>query len=310
MISVLIPNFNGLKYLYSCLESVYSQTYTDFEIIVIDNASHDESVEYIQHNYPMVRIIANNQNKGFSGAINDGIQIAQGEYIFLLNNDTIIRPDCLSNLISATRNYPNYHMYAAKMIYPDGRINSAGICFSISGAAWDRGSSKSDGGEYSSFIEVLGPSGGAGLYRKELFSVLGGFDPDFFMYMEDVDFALRARLSGYSCLYVPNVEVIHYHGGTAGVGTPLAVYYGNRNLIWCTLKNMPVSLLFLFFPIIFFRSLLVFIYYIGKGMGNIAFQARVDALKEVPRILTCHRKKQKNCSCNELIRKIYPFFRI
>lgn len=310
MISVLIPNFNGLQYLGSCLESIYSQTYTDFEVIVIDNASNDGSIEHIQLNYPFVRLIINSVNKGFSSAINAGIHLAQGEYIFLLNNDTIIREDCLSNLISATRNYPNYHMYAVKMIYPDGRINSAGICFSISGAAWDRGNGESNEGQYSSFKEIIGPCGGAGLYRKKLFSALGNFDPAFFMYMEDVDFALRARLSGYSCLYVPNAEVIHFHGGTAGVGTPLAVYYGNRNLIWCTLKNMPLILLFFFLPIILLRSILVFIYYIGEGMGKIAFQARVDALKGIPYILKSRKEIKCISSFQELLKFFYPFYKI
>lgn len=309
MISIIIPNYNGAKYLGPCLDSIYAQSYDKFEVIVVDNGSIDDSADFIREYYPDVFVIQNDRNLGFSEAVNRGIKKATGELIFLLNNDTILRQDCLFHLFSFSLQYPNHAMFATKMVYPDGRINSAGICLSITGAAWDRGGGESDQGQYDGCCEIFGPCGGAALYRKEIFNEIGDFDRDFFMYMEDVDFAFRAKIAGYSCLYVPSAKVIHYHGGTAGIGTPFAVYYGNRNLIWCSLKNLPFILLLFLFPFIIVRNIMIICYYFSKGMGRTALRARIDAIKGAVKIIDKRNQVKRRVRCKKILGSLYPFVR-
>lgn len=127
LVSVVIPNYNGIRYLKDCLDSVVNQNYPDIEIILVDNASSDKSVSFVSETYPSVQIVCNTFNRGFSGAVNDGINISKGQYIFLLNTDTILSLGCISALVIGMKNNPDAGMCATKMIYPDGRINSIGI---------------------------------------------------------------------------------------------------------------------------------------------------------------------------------------
>ena len=285
MISVVITNYNGRRYLPDCLSSLELQTYRDFETILVDNASTDGSVEFVEENYPMVRIIRNRENLGFAGGTNAGIRAARGEYILTLNNDTRADPGFVEHLRKAMGADPAVGMCAAKMLFPDGSINSTGICISRSGAAWDRGMYEPDRGQYDHLEEVFGPCAGAALYRREMLDEVGLFDEDFFLYMEDVDLAFRARLAGWSCRYVPEAKVYHHHGGTAGVGTDLAVYYGNRNVVWYVVKNFPSRLLVTSIPWILGRNLAVVPYYAIKGRGLAIVRSKIDAVRGIPRML-------------------------
>src|SRR5512138_3034202 len=202
MISVIILNFNGKRYLEKCLSSLESQTYRDFEVIVVDNASSDGSVDYLKAGFPLVRIVENKKNLGFAGGTNSGIRRAEGEYILTLNNDTQVDRRFLECLAEPMQSDKSVGVCASKMLLPDGRINSAGICLSRSGAAWDRGIFEQDHGQYDCQQEVFGACAGAALYRKEMLDEIGLFDEDFFLYMEDVDLAFRAKLAGWKCVYV------------------------------------------------------------------------------------------------------------
>jgi len=301
MISIVIVNYNGLHYLKPCLESIYNQTYLDFEVILVDNASCDDSIVYIEEQYPDVRIVRNTTNRGFAGGSNDGIKESRGEYVFLLNTDTVLPSLTLEKLFVATLQNSSYGMYATKMLYPDGRINSTGICVALSGAAWDRGMGEQDIGQYDQIEEVLGPCGGAGLYRRSILDLVGGFDEDFFLYMEDVDLAIRIQQLGYHCLYVPDASVIHHHGGTAGVESDIAIYYGNRNILWYPLKNYPIWLLFMVIPWIVGRTIGVLGYYALRGKGKIAFKAKRDGIAGIPKMLRKKRKNEKNSYMRNII---------
>jgi GT2 family glycosyltransferase len=284
MISVVITNYNGRRYLPDCLSSLADQTYRDFETILVDNASTDGSVEFVEENYPMVRIIRNRENQGFAGGTNAGIRAARGEYVLTLNNDTRAEPGFIEHLWNAMDIDPAVGMCAAKMLFPDGSINSTGICISRSGAAWDRGMYEPDHGQYDRPDEVFGPCAGAALYRQEMLEEVGLFDEDFFCYMEDVDLAFRARLAGWACRYVPEARIYHHHGGTAGVGTEFAVYYGNRNVVWYVVKNFPSRLLITSIPWILGRNLAVIPYYAVKGRGRAIVRSKVDAVRGISRM--------------------------
>ncbi|MCR3884833.1 MAG: glycosyltransferase family 2 protein [Methanothrix sp.] len=289
MISVVIPNYNGRRYLEGCLPSLSAQTFEDFEVIVVDNGSKDGSCEYVAEEFPLVRIVENEENLGFAGGVNSGISIARGEHILTLNNDTVAEKEFIENLAEAIGSDGRVGMCASKMLFLDGRINSTGICISRSAAAWDRGMGEADRGQYDAACEVFGPSAGAALYRREMLDEIGLFDEDFFAYMEDVDLAFRGQLAGWRCLYVPGARVRHVHGGTAGFGSDLSVYYGNRNVLWYPVKDFPAGLLIRSLPWIVGRSLAVIPYYALRGQGRTILRAKVDGLAGVPRMLRKRR---------------------
>jgi GT2 family glycosyltransferase len=290
MISVVVLNFNGKRYLEKCISSLASQTHEDFEVIVVDNASSDGSVDYLKARFPWVKMVRNEGNLGFAGGTNSGIKQAQGKYILTLNNDTQADRRFLERLAKPMQSDKSVGMCASKMLFPDGRINSTGICISRSGAAWDRGMSEIDYGQYDLMGDIFGPCAGAALYRKEMLDEIGLFDEDFFLYMEDVDLAFRAKLAGWMCIYVPEAVVYHHHGGTAGFGSDLAVYYGNRNVIWYAVKGFPAGLLLSSLPWIVGRNLAVIPYYALRGQGTIILRSKMDALIGLPRML----KKRKS----------------
>jgi len=285
LISVIIVNYNGKKFLSDCLNSIFHQTYFPFEVIMVDNASHDGSVEYVQQNFPDVKMLTQSTNLGFAGGTNAGIRQAGGEFILTLNNDTIVILDFIDELAKLMISDPFVGMCASKMIFPDGRINSTAICISRSGAAWDRGMGEPDQGQYDVAEEVFGPCAGAALYRRTMLDEIGLFDEDFFLYMEDIDLAFRARLSGWKCMYVPSARVIHVHGGTTEPASDISVYYGNRNLLWYTVKNFPKRTLLIFIPWIIVRNIAVIPYYFLKSKGRAIIRAKVDSVKGLPRMI-------------------------
>lgn len=309
MISVVVLNYNGQRYLDDCLSSLAAQTFRDFEVIVVDNASTDGSVEHIRANFPWVRQVLNKENLGFAGGTNSGIRAAEGEYILTFNNDARAESRLLEHLQKPMAD-SNVGVCAAKMLLDDGRINSAGICLSKSGAAWDRGMSELDLGQYDSQEEVFGACAGSALYRKEMLDEIGLFDEDFFLYMEDVDLAFRARLAGWSCVYVPKAVVYHHHGGTAGVGSDLSVYYGNRNVIWYVVKDFPARLLITSLPFIIARNLALIPYYALRGQGRVILKSKLDALKGATKMLRKRKDVVRRANDAEIIRFVKTLSRM
>lgn len=281
MISVVVVNFNGKRFLDDCLSSLADQTYRDYEVIVVDNASKDGSVEHVRARFPWAIVVRNERNLGSTGGNNSGIREARGEFIATLNNDTRVEKDFLELMIGPMSD-ENVGMCGSKMIFPDGRINSTGLCISRSGASWDRGAFEEDLGQYDQQEEILGPCAGAALYRKKMLDEIGLFDEDFFIFMEDMDLTLRAQYAGWRCIYVPRAVAHHLHGATAGVGSDIAIYYGNRNIMWLPFKNFPLRFLITSLPWIVGRNIMVLPYYALKDKGLVALKAKWDGLRGLP----------------------------
>lgn len=294
LISVIVVNYNGKKFLSDCFNSLFHQTYNPFEVIMVDNASNDGSIEYVQQNFPDVKLYTQSTNLGFAGGTNAGIRQAGGDFILTLNNDTILTPDFIDELVKPMVSDPFVGMCASKMIFPDGRINSTAICISRSGAAWDRGLGELDHGQYDVAEEVFGPCAGAALYRRTMLHEIGLFDEDFFLFMEDVDLAFRARLSGWKCVYVPTALVVHIHGGTANAGSDTAVYYVNRNFLWYVIKNFPFRTFVISLPWILGRNCAVIFYYTLSGKFQTIVKAKTDALRGLPLMIRKRRGLNKN----------------
>jgi GT2 family glycosyltransferase len=300
LVSVVVVNFNGMHFLKDCLPAIFSQTYQKFEVILVDNASADGSIDYVRKHFPDVKLCIQPVNLGFAGGTNAGIREARGEYILTLNPDTVVSSGFIEELLQPMFLDPMTGLCASKMLLPDGRINSTGICISRSGAAWDRGMNETDHGQFDTMGEVFGPCAGAALYRRRMLDGIGLFDEDFFLFMEDVDLAFRARLAGWRCTYVPGARVVHVHGGTTGFRSSLSIYYGNRNLIWYVIKNFPSRLLLLSSPWILGRNLADIPFYFIQGKGKVIVRAKIDMVKGLQGMLQKRRNTLRKVPDREI----------
>ena len=245
MIDVIIPNWNGKRHLQDCLDSLRRQSFTAFRVIIVDNGSADDSVEFIRRQFPEVNVIALDHNKGFAGGVNEGIRHSDAELIFLLNNDTVVDPNCLQELSAAAAKYPEISYFATKMLFRNspGVINAAGDSFGTDGQGRNIGIRDSDDGRYDQVVEVFGACAGAALYRKTFFEDVGKFDEDFFLIMEDVDLDFRGQLMGHRCFYIPTAVVHHVHSASIVNHSSLQVFHGTRNALFVLAKDMPSALL-------------------------------------------------------------------
>ena len=244
MFSVIIPNWNGLRFLPTYLNALRTQTYRDFETIVVDNGSTDGSRERIAQEFPEVRIVALKTNRGFAPAINEGIRAAHGAIVVPLNNDTEADSHWLEEIARALELHPNAGMVACKLKLFDQRdcIHSAGDFYRVDGIPGNRGVWEQDRGQYDddNAHSVFGGCGGAVAYRKSMLDEIGAFDEALGSYCEDVDLNWRARLAGYEIVYAPRAIV--YHMVSATGGGPLASFFVGRNFIWVIAKNYPSGL--------------------------------------------------------------------
>jgi GT2 family glycosyltransferase len=250
--SIIIPNYNGEHHLSECLSSLLEQTYKELEIIVVDNASADGSVELVRREYPGVRLVSLDANRGFSAAVNAGINISRGELVVILNNDTRTEPEFVKELCSALAEEPDASMAAPKMLFARGpeTINSMGLGYCITGTNHDIGFGLEDGPQFEKSDWIFGPCGGAGIYRRGVFDEAGLFDEDFFMYYEDVDHSFRAQLAGHKCIFVPKARVYHTEGASTGALPKSKNYYFSRNSFAVILKNFPAGLLLRYFHVL------------------------------------------------------------
>lgn len=242
-VSIIIPNWNGLRWLRPCLDSLRRQTYRDFEILVVDNASTDGSVAALACEYPEVRILKMERNVGYAGGCNAGFRIARGEIFVVLNNDTEADPGWLAALVEALDRHPEVGAVASRvMIYDQPHLlNAAGDLYRRDGTADSRGVWQPFGPPYDRETYVFGASGAAAAYRRQMLEEIGFFEECFFMYYEDVDLAWRAQRAGWRCLYVPEAIVYHHLSATGGGKT--ASYYVGRNSLWVLVRHYPVSLM-------------------------------------------------------------------
>ncbi len=249
MISVILVNWNRRELLRAALESLARQVDVDFEVIVVDNGSEDGSLEVIRAfdaRFPL-RLIRNADNRGFCAANNQGIAVARGQFIALLNNDAEADPNWLIELQTACEARTEIGMVASKiLVYEDPtRIDKVGHLIYPDGQNRGRGSGEVDRGQYDDSTECLWPDGCAALYRKAMLDEVGGFDEDFFAYADDADLGMRGRLAGWDCVYAPGARVLHHRGTTLGLGSSRRLVLIERNRVLLAAKLFPWRLLLL-----------------------------------------------------------------
>ncbi|MFH1826208.1 MAG: glycosyltransferase family 2 protein [bacterium] len=305
LISVVILNYNGQRFLADCLSSLKKQTYPNFEILLVDNGSTDISIKYVEENFAdFVKLIKNPINYGFSKGNNIGIRAAKGKYVLTLNNDTIVDPDWIAKLVEAAENSEQIGMCASKIYLAKepGLIDSIGVNIYPDGSSKQRGFREKDQGQYDNEKEALLPSGCAALYRQTMLAEIGLFDEDFVAYCEDTDLGLRARLNGWQCAFAPKAIVHHLYSATSGQYSTMKAFHVERNHYWVAVKNFPLSAL-LFVPFFLLLRYFVQALYLAKVKNkNITgshliwaiIRAHASAIVQLPLMLRKRSLIQKN----------------
>ncbi len=301
MIYVVIPNFNGIKHLEVCLKSISRQSCKDFKVIIVDNGSKDDSVNFIKNNFPEIELIQENYNSGFSIAVNTGIKKAlensDCDYILLLNNDI----ECEINFFEEMKNgfvEKSIGAVGCKMLnfYNRKIIDDTGNFIKLIGSPYRRGSLEKDIGQYNKPEYVFGVCAAAAIYKKEVFNEIGFFDEDFFAYYEDVDFCFRMQLFGYKCFYNPKAICYHKRGGTTEKISGFQTLLCEKNLIALRIKNYPFWIYVKLTPLFIIGRLKRFFDFLSKYGINIfinAVKGYFSGLIEIPKSIYKRRNIQK-----------------
>jgi len=299
--SVIIVNYNGKGLTIEALRALEKQTFQDFEVIIVDNNSNDNSLDEIKSFLDLsllkkrTTIIELSQNTGFTGGCNEGLKYAKGRYIVLLNNDAQADKNWLNELIKAADEHPKVGICASKIItYGTNKIDAAGHLFAWFLKGFKRGEDEPahlyDTEEY-----VFGACGGAALYKRQMIDEIGFFDKDFFLIYEDIDLDFRAQLAGWKVLYVPSAIVYHRVHSTIGNLNNLFVYYTLRNIELVRIKNVPFSIFIACFFFFLLEEIAEFCFFYLKSKRNkIYFKAKKDAFKMIKSILKKRKVIMKN----------------
>jgi len=254
-VSIIIPNYNGQNFLGDCIDSIHQIDFErkNYEIIVVDNASSDTSCDFILSAYPDVMLIPAERNLGFAGGCNLGIKNSSGEYIVLLNNDTVVDSNWLKELVAVADRDQDVAIVGSKLLFKQNPnvIQNAGSYLTSRGDGGDIGSYQPDEGQYNTTREVMAVCGASMLIKRTLIEKIGALDEDFFAYYEEIDLCYRTRLYGKKIIFAPRSIVYHVHAATSGEWSPLFTFLVLRNKLLIHLKNSHLGfflkVLFLYF---------------------------------------------------------------
>ncbi len=280
--TVVIPNYNGIRYLHDCLHSLRAQTAADFDVLVVDNGSEDGSAELAAEEFPEIHFLMLGENTGFTGAVNAGIRAAEdSKYILLLNNDTIAGKHFVEELEKAMDEDENLFSCQASMrtMSDPSKMDDAGDFYTVLGWAFARGKGK-DAKRYKKSGPVFFSCAGAAIYRSSMLRELGGFDPQMFAYLEDCDIGWRARLKGYENRFVPAAYVLHAGSGASGSRyNEFKVKYSSRNSVYIIRKNMPAAQRLLNLPFLLAGFAVKAVFFTAKGLGKVYLKGLWEGLR-------------------------------
>jgi GT2 family glycosyltransferase len=296
-VTVTIPNYNGRSLLEAMLPSLKRQTLPPVSIVVVDDCSDDDSVAYLESEWPEVRIVHTNERRGVSAAMNVCLTAADSEYVGLFNSDMELEPACLAELVGELLRHPEIGSVTPKMLDFTERtvFDGTGDLLDWRGGGGRRGRGAADLGQYDSPEEIFGPCGGAVVYRRSTLDLVGSFDEDYFAYYEDIDWAFRAQLGGIRCRYVPAAVLYHRGGATLGRGmTDFNGYHLWRNPIWLIVKCFPAGTIARHAPEIARGQLGNLYVAIRERKLGVWARALRDALRGLPSALRKRRAVQRS----------------
>jgi GT2 family glycosyltransferase len=286
-VSVIVVNYNSGPMLARCVQSALASSASAI-VYVSDNASGDDSIARLREavgDHPRVKIIMNGRNLGFAAGNNVVLPLLRTEYVLCLNPDACLADGALEILLDAARARPEFACFAARRVQSERHdiLDGAGDAYHVSGLVWRRGHGAPVGrGPHADAREVFSACAAAALYRRQAIESVGGFDEDYFCYVEDVDLGFRLRLLGYRSYYVPDALVYHVGSGTTGKESDFVVYHGHRNLVWTYVKDMPWPLFWLYLPLHVAANAAMIVRYGLQGRWGVILRAKRDALKGLP----------------------------
>lgn len=296
LVTAAVANYNGRDLLEVLLASLAAQTYANIEVVIVDDASSDDSCAYLAERWPAVSVLALPQKVDVTAALNRCALAGRGELVLMLNNDIELDPDCVRELVDALQADPRAAVATAKLRDYTRRelLDGTGDACSWAGFAYRRGQGEVDRGQYDERLDVFGACAAAALYRRVAFERVGLFDERFEVLCEDFDWAFRARLAGYVCRYAPNA--IAYHIGSASLGPRLSeytLYHNWRNQIWTVAKNYPSWALLRHAPDLILGQLAMLLVAIRRRCLRTWLRAWAGALKGLPAILRTRHAVQR-----------------
>ena len=304
-VSLIVMNHNGRDFVANCLKALEGQLFKEFEIVLIDNDSSDNSLAQIERFLEgsqlarFIKLVPLKKNLGFAGGNLEGLRHANAEYIALLNSDAEPEKEWLAELVKAMHVTPDIGICGSKMIvHGTDIIDGAGDGFSTALKGFKRGeggkTSSHNGNEF-----IFGACAGAALYRRKMIEEIGFLDEDFFLIHEDTDLNFRAQLSGWKVLYVPTAIVYHKVRSSIGTMSDMAIYYTLRNSEFVRMKNIPIGVFMRCLPEFLIGVLTEIIYFgIKHKRLRLYSKAKMDAIKLLPRMLNKRAVIMKNRKVN------------
>lgn len=293
-VSVVVVAYNSADTLADCLKHLAGQTFRNFELILVDNASPQHEAQAAAAAFPGARLIENADNLGFAAAVNQAARAARGHWLVLLNPDAFAEPDWLEALLRAARRRPGYRAFTSRQLMDDdpGVLDGLGDVMSGPGIPY-RGGYMTPDPKDTPEGEVFSPCGGAMMIETQLFLDLGGFDESFFCYCEDVDLGYRLQLAGESTVVVP--EAVVRHVGSASSGGPkseFAVFHGTRNRFWVLVKDTPALLLPVVLPLHVLAVILIATRPANRDRAPAMWRGLRAGLNDLPRVLRTRKAVQ------------------
>ncbi len=290
-LSILLVNYNGLAHLEECLSSIGSQSFKDFEVVMVDNGSKDASIAFVRERFPWVKIVEAGANLGFAGGNNLGLKHCTGRDIFFLNNDTRLADGALEALAQAIKEHPSIRVYACFLVnYGDHTlVDSAGDSLYAMGPTFSF--TRYPVAMFTQPRLVTSPCAGAAVYRRDLLNAIGAFDEDFFLNFEDLDLGFRAQHAGEKILFLPQVRV--YHKGSATLGgkkSAVSTYYSEKNFALFLIKNFPLVNLIRFLPALAFVKTARLISLTLHGGLYHYLRGNIACLRQIPLMLPKRRR--------------------
>ncbi|WP_370337206.1 glycosyltransferase family 2 protein [Parvularcula marina] len=294
-LSVIIVNYNSGERLTRVFSALDRQTWRDFETLLVDNASSDDSASLAAEYPHLVTVKMSPVNTGFAGGVMIGAAMAKGEWLVVLNPDAYPESDWLEKLMAAAMEYGPETLLGSVQLTEgeEDRLDGLGDVYHMSGVAWRGGFGKSAALTPTEDREIFAPCFAAAALHRERFLALGGLDEDFFCYHEDVDFGFRHRLAGGRAILVHDAIVHHEGSGITGRYSDFTVFHGIRNRMWTFVKNTPLALMPVMLPAYLFFSTGFLLRSFMLGIGKPYMRGFAAGVKGLPRMLKKRDEVQK-----------------
>ena len=308
LVSIIILNYNAGKLIEECVDSIYQSNYKNFEIILVDNNSKDESHVKCKEKFPLINLIANKENLGYCEGNNVGIRVANGKFVIVLNPDTIVEPNWINELLQGYEKF-GHGIYQPKFLTIDNEsiLQSTGNMIQLFGFGYSRNKGDKDENQSNNIENINYASGTCLFTTKEIFTQLGFFDSFLFAYHDDLDLCWRASMQGIQSYYIPTSIVFHPSEGFSFKWSNFKFFLLERNRLYCLFTHYSHSTILKFLPSLVLVDIAVSIFYLKNGLFTEKIKASLNILKNSKIIHSRYNLIQKNRTVDD--KEIILYFR-